>query len=80
MSPTLFFIYINDFLSETEKCQQVDVKYSENRMSGLLFAVDFVGLGETGTALQRLVNGVYNYCKRWHFEANIKISAVVIFL
>ena len=59
MSPTLFLIYINGLLNEIEKCQQVGVKFSENRMSGLLLANDFVGLAETGTALQNLIDVVY---------------------
>ena len=57
----------------------IGVKFSENRMCGLLFADDFVGLAETGTALQSLIDVVYNYSKHWCFEANVKKSAVVIF-
>ena len=52
-SPTLFLIYVNGLLSEIEKCQQVDVKFSENTVSGLWFAYDFVRLAETGQALHR---------------------------
>ena len=50
LSPTctLFLIHINGQLSEIEKCPELDVKLSENTMSGLLFANDFVGLAETG--------------------------------
>ena len=48
-------------------------------MSGLLFADDFVGIAETGSALQSLVDIVYKYSKRWRFEANVKKCAVVIF-
>ena len=78
MSPTLFLICINGLLSEIEKCQQIGVKFSENRMSGLLFADDFVALAKTGPALQNLID-VYNYGKHWRFEANMKKSVVVIF-
>ena len=48
-------------------------------MSGLLFADDFVGIAETGRALQSLIDIVYNYSKRWRFEADVKKCAVVIF-
>ena len=41
-------------------------------MSSLVFAYDFVGLAETGAALQSLIDVVYNYSKHWHFEANVK--------
>ena len=48
-------------------------------MSVLLFADDFVGITETGRALQCLIDVVYNYSKRWRFEANVKKCAIVIF-
>ena len=79
MSPTLFLIYTNGLLSEIEKCRQVGIKFSENRMSGLMFADNFVGLAETGPALQNLIDVINNYSKHWHFEANMKKSAVAIF-
>ena len=79
MSPTLFLIYINGLLCEIEKRPELGVKFSENKMSGLLFADDFVGLAETGPALQILIDIVHIYSKRWRFEANVKKCAVVIF-
>ena len=60
-----------------EKCQQIGAKFSENRMSGVLFVNDFVRLAETGPALQNLIDVVYS--KSWRFEADIKKTAVVIF-
>ena len=49
LSPKLFFIYINGLLCEIKKSPKLDVKFSENTMSGLLLADDFVGLAETGS-------------------------------
>ena len=43
-------------------------------MSGLFFADDFVGIAETGQALQSLIDTVHNYSKRWRFEANVTES------
>ena len=40
LSPTLFLIYINDLLCEVEKCPELGVKFSENALSGLVFADD----------------------------------------
>ena len=45
----------------------------------VLFADDFVGLAEAGSALQKLIDIVHNYSKRWRFEANVKKCAIVIF-
>ena len=56
LSPTLFLIYINGLLNENEKCPELGVKFSKNKMSGLLFSDDFVGLAETGPALQSLID------------------------
>ena len=79
MSPTLFLISINNLLSEIEKCLELGVKLSENTLSGLLFADDFVGFVETRSALQKLIDIVHNCSKHWRFEANVKNCAVVIF-
>ena len=55
LSPTLFLIYINGLLNEIEKCPELGVKFSKTKMSGHLFADDFVGIAETGRALQSLI-------------------------
>ena len=49
-------------------------------MSSLLFANDFVGISGNRSALQSLVDIVYNYSTRWRFEANVKKCAIVILL
>ena len=64
LSSTLFFVYINGLLNEIEKCPELGAKSSKNKMSGLLFADDFVGITETGPALQSLIDIVHNYSKR----------------
>ena len=79
LSPTLFLIYINGLLCEIDKHSELGVKFSKNKLSGLLFADDFVGLAETGSALQILIDIVHNYSKRWRFEANVKKCATVVF-
>ena len=53
LSPTLFLKHINGLLCEIKKCPELGVKFLENTMSCLLFADDFVGLGETGSALKQ---------------------------
>ena len=63
---------INGLLNEVEKCPELGVKFFENKLSGLLFADEFIGIAETGRALQSLIDIVYNYSKRWRFEANVK--------
>ena len=36
-----------------------------------LFADDFIGNAETGSALQSLIDIVHNYSYCWQFEANV---------
>ena len=74
-----FLIHIDGLLGEIEKCSQLGVKLSENKMSGLMFADDFVGLAESGPALQSLIDIVHDYSKCWHFEASVRKYAVVVF-
>ena len=68
----LVLIYINRLLCERGKCPDLGVKFSENTLSALLFGNDFVGIAKTGFALQKLMDIVNNYSKRWRFEANVK--------
>ena len=43
------------------------------------FSDDFVKVAESKSALQIMITIVYNYSRRWHFDANIKKCAVVVF-
>ena len=62
LSPTLFLICINGRLCEIEKYSELGVEFSENTLSGHLFADDFVELAETESALQKLIDIVHIYC------------------
>ena len=44
-----------------------------------LLADDLVGVAETGSALQGVIDIVHNYSKCRHFEADVKKCAIVIF-
>ena len=79
MSPTLFLIYINGLLNEIEKCPELGVKFFKNKLSGHLFSDDYVGIAETGRALQSLIDIVYNYIKRWRYESNVTMCHCNIF-
>ena len=48
-------------------------------MSSFLFADNFVGIAETESALQILIDTVHNYNKHWRFEATVKKCAAVVF-
>ena len=42
----------------------------------MLFADDFVGLGDSKEQLEKLIEVVYNY---WRLKANVTKSAVMVF-
>ena len=50
----------NDLLCEIPKWPKLGVKFSENTLSGLLFANVFVEVAETRPALQKIIDIVHN--------------------
>ena len=52
---------------------------SGKRISGMLFADDFVGVSESEEDLQKLIDVVYKFCNRWRLKANVSKSAVLVF-
>ena len=79
LSPILFSVFINDLLNEVEKSGS-GISISEDcKVGGLMFADDFVGLAGDKDDLQKLIDVVYAFCKKWRLRANIKKSAVMVF-
>ena len=50
-----------------------------NRISGLLFADDFVGVSDSKENLQKLIDVVHRFCNRWRLRANVSKCAVMVF-
>ena len=44
------------------------------RVGGLLFASDFVGVSESGEQLQRVIDMVHCYCRKWRLKANVRVQ------
>ena len=79
LSPILFTVFINDLLNEVEKSGS-GISISEDcKVGGLMFADDFVGLAGDKDDLQKLIDVVYAFCKKWRLRANINKSAVMVF-
>ena len=58
----VFDLYYS-LLCEIEKCPELSFQFLENTLFSLLFALDFVGVAETGLALQTLIDIVHNHSK-----------------
>ena len=74
LSPTLFLIFIDGLMKEMKSTVP---SLPSLELNGLLFADDFVGLSDSEQGLQALIDVVYAYSKKWHFEANVAKCAVV---
>ena len=65
LSPTLFSVFISDLLEEID-IPQIGIQLkSGNKVSGLLFADDFVGITESSENLQQLIDIIYEFCSKW---------------
>ena len=70
LSPTLFSLFINDFVLELKNLR-CGVKFDENDMlSILLYADDIVLSAESEHDLQEMLNCLYNWCHRWRLVVN----------
>ena len=79
LSSILFSVFINDLLKEVENAELGVELNSGKRISGMLFADDFVGVSESRDNLQKLIDIVYRYCNKWRLRANVSKSAVMVF-
>ena len=71
------YIYIYDGLMK--EIERTVPSLPSLEFNSLLFADDFVGLSDSEQGLQALIDFVYAYSKKWHFEANVAKCAVVVF-
>lgn len=78
ISPVLFSIFIEEMVHELRK-GGVGVKLDAQLMFALLYADDAVLLAESAEDLQKMINIVDGYCKKWRMLINLtKSEAMVI--
>ena len=64
LSPNLFKIYIDDLITAVEATRQ-GVTGGEGTESGLMFVDDFVGASETPEGLEKQIEKVLEYTRKW---------------
>ena len=79
LSPILFSVFISDLLEEIDRAQIGIQLKSGNKIGGLLFADDFVGITESSENLQQLIDIIYEFCSKWRLHANVNKSAILVF-
>ena len=77
LSPILFSIFIDGLAEEVKKVG--GAKYGELVVSLLLFADDIVLMAESAEMLQKMLDVVYSYSKKYRFRFNKDKSNVMIF-
>ena len=75
----MFSVFINGLLVAVEQTGLGIELSGGGKVGGLLFADDFVGVSEFGEQLQRVIDVVHSYCRKWRLKANINNSAVMTF-
>ncbi len=77
-SPTAFCVLINDLIKEL-KGSKIGVKVHDIVITVLAYADDIVLLADTPENLQKLIDIVQNWCKKWRLIINPNKSKIVHF-
>ena len=70
MSPLLFNIFINDFLTEINRAFMDSPSLEGIPINGLMYADDLVLISESAEGLQRLLDILHNYTEKWFLQVN----------
>jgi hypothetical protein len=78
LSPTIFALFLNDLALEL-KSLNLGVRAGQEKVSILMYADDIVLLSENETDLQKQLDHVSSWCKKWQLVINSQKSQVVHF-
>ena len=79
LSPLLFLLFINDFVSSMDVSGADVVCFNSVILFTLLYADDTVLLSKSPKGLQNLLNSLSVYCKKWALDVNIYKTKIMIF-
>ncbi len=79
LSPSLFNLYINDLPNLLEKAQCDPVLLHEKKINVLMYADDMLLLSKSEQGLQRAMQVLGLYCKRWQLVVNVSKTKVMVF-
>ena len=79
LSPLLFNIFINDFLTEINGHQKGSPYLGEIAINALFYADDLVLISETKEGLQALLDKLHSYTKTWCLQVNKSKTKCIVF-
>ena len=78
LSPTMFSIFINN-LADVLRDANLGINVDDVIVNLLMYADDIVLLAESEENLQRMLDLVYEWCRKWRLEVNIAKTNIVHF-
>ena len=78
LSPVLYSIFINGFAKTLINSSIGGVEVGGEVLQMLLFADDIVLFADSASQLQKMLEVMEGYCKKWRFEVNTKKSQVMV--
>ena len=78
LSPCLFNIYIDDIKDIfDDSCDPVNILGP--KISHLLYADDLLLISKTEAGLNKCLNNLFQFCKKWEINLNIKKTKIIVF-
>lgn len=78
LSPLLFNIFVNDIFEAVKNDSQVTLD-GTNFFNTLMYADDLIIMATTPEGLQKSLDGLSAYCKKWMLNVNVKKTKCLIF-
>ena len=80
LSPILFNMYIDDIFETVNTNNESDISLGGmDKYNALMYADDLIILSDSEVGLQRQINKMSGYCKKWKLDINIKKTKVMVF-
>lgn len=81
LSPLLFSVYVGEIVDmiNQAKCQGVYVNENAPNLASLLFADDLAGVADSVGRLQKIIDVISNFCKKWGLKINLDKTKIMVF-
>ena len=81
LSPFLFIFYLNEYImmNKENHCKDVYVDENFHNVNMLLYADDLVLIGDTIGNVQKSLNVLSNFCKKWGLRVNMIKTKMIVY-